>query len=467
MSGLEPSAERLALRALPSVDEVLGGEAIRALLGAHPREAVVRAVRAALDDARGAIREDPAAAASALAGIVRGVGRHLAADAGRGPRRVINGTGVVLHTNLGRAPLPRAALEAIAAHGAGYLDLEVDRWTGARGKRDAPLARLLLELCGAEAALAVNNNAGAVLLTLSALARGKECVISRGELVEIGGGFRIPEVMEHAGTTLVEVGTTNRTRVDDYAQAIGPSTGLLVKVLPSNFSIVGFHEEASIRQVASLARERGIPFYLDLGSGYLRRVDGMPSEPTVAEALEAGADVVSFSGDKLLGGPQVGFVVGRGALLTKMERHPLFRALRMDKLSIVAAEATLRLHRDRREGEIPAMSMLREGMDELKGRAEALARRLEERGISTSIRTVAGAVGGGAAPGASLPSVAVAVWGDALALQRELRRGEPSVFARVDDDVLLLDVRTIPPSEVEEVARAVERAKGNVEGVVV
>lgn len=463
MSGDARERGRL-LRSLPSVDALLGREEIQGLLDGHPRGAVLRAVRAAVEEARARLLRDPPDP-RALDGIVAGVTRHLRADAAEGMGRVINGTGVVLHTNLGRAPLPPAALEAIAARCGGYGDLEVDRRTGARGRRHATLARLLVELCGAEAALAVNNNAGAVLLTLSALAQGRECVVSRGELVEIGGGFRIPEVMEQAGARLVEVGTTNRTRVEDYARAIGPSTGLLVKVLPSNFSIVGFHEEASVRQLATLARERGVPFYLDLGSGYLRRVEGMPDEPTVVEAMEAGADVVSFSGDKLLGGPQAGFVVGRGDLLAEMERHPLFRALRMDKLSIVAAEATLRLHRDGREGEIPAMSMLREGMDELQGRAERLARGLEERGIVTSIRTVAGAVGGGAAPGERLPSVAVAVAGDAMALQRALRRGEPAVFARVDDDVLLLDVRTIRPEEVEAVVEAVERAKHDVEGV--
>ncbi|WP_373045450.1 L-seryl-tRNA(Sec) selenium transferase [Vulgatibacter sp.] len=446
------------LRALPAVDELLGRPAIRALLDGHPRAAVVRAARTAVDEARRRLLEggaDPSVSDEAIRAA-------LALGQRRGLRPVINATGVVLHTNLGRAPLAEEAQAAVLEVARGYANLELDLDTGKRGSRYAPVAPLLCELAGAEAGLVVNNNAAAVLLVLSALAAGRECIVSRGELVEIGGGFRIPDVMRMAGVRLVEVGTTNKTRLQDYAEAIGPETALLLKIHKSNFALVGFTEEVSAAALSRLGRERGIPVYEDLGSGCLVPLEGagLPHEPTVAEAVAAGADVITFSGDKLLGGPQAGLVVGRRELVERLERHPLNRALRIDKLTVAALEATLRMYRDGRAGEVPALRMLHASPESLRARAERLRSLLAERGVDAELVATSSQVGGGALPLAAPPSVALALAGPMEELHERLRRGEPAVVARIHEGRLLFDTRTVQDGELAPLAAAIAAAAG-------
>lgn len=432
---------------------------MKELLQLHPRQVVVRAIRAAVDERRQALLAGRASDPSVDdAAVERALDRALAPAL----RRVINATGVVLHTNLGRAPLAPEAIRAVEQVASGYSNLELDLQAGERGSRYAPLVPLLRELCGAESALAVNNNAAAVLLTLAALAAGKECIVSRGELVEIGGGFRIPDVMRMAGVKLVEVGTTNKTRLADYAEAIGPDTALLVKVHRSNFALVGFQAEVSAAELADLGRERGIPVYEDLGSGCLLPLErvGLPHEPTVEEAVAAGAAVVTFSGDKLLGGPQAGLIVGRRELVEKMERHPLNRALRVDKMTVAALEATLRMVRDGREGEIPTVAMLGAERAALENRAVRLRELLAGRGVEAQVIPCTSQVGGGSLPTAAPPSFAVAVRGDARALHENLRRGDPAVVARIHEDRLLLDTRTLEDADLQLLAGAVAHAAG-------
>jgi len=355
---------------------------------------------------------------------------------------VLNATGVLVHTNLGRAPLPAAALERVAAV-AGYSNLELDLDTGSRGSRHDHLAPLLRRLTGGEAALAVNNNAGALLLALAALAEGREVVVSRGELIEIGDGFRIPDVLARSGARLVEVGTTNRTRAADYEAAIGPDTALLLRVHQSNFRVVGFTEQPRVAELAAVAARHGVPLLDDLGSGALVDVDG---EPTPAASLAAGADLVCFSGDKLLGGPQAGIVAGRADLVELLRRHPLQRALRADKLALAALEGTLALYLDRPD-EIPVVRMLREPVEDVRARAERLA-----AATGGEIEETVARVGGGALPLAELPSFACAVEED---LAAALRDGEPPVIAVVRDGRTLLDCRTLTDAEADEVAAAV------------
>ncbi len=357
-------------------------------------------------------------------------------------RRVLNATGVLVHTNLGRAPLARAALDRIADVG-GFSNLEYDLSSGSRGSRQDHLAPLLRRLTGAEAALVVNNNAAAMLLALAALAEGHEVVVSRGELIEIGDGFRIPDVLAHSGARLVEVGTTNRTRAADYERAIGPDTALLLRVHQSNFRVVGFTEQPRVDDLAAIARRHELPLLDDLGSGALVDVEG---EPTPAAALAAGADLVCFSGDKLLGGPQAGIVAGRSDLVEKLRRHPLHRALRSDKLTLAALEGTLALYLDRPE-EIPVLRMLREPEEIVRGRAERLA-----RATAGAVEETVARVGGGALPLAELPSFACAVEEE---LAGALRSQEPPVIAVVRDGRTLLDCRTLTDAEADEVAAAV------------
>lgn len=375
-------------------------------------------------------------------------------------KRVHNATGVVLHTNLGRAPLASAALEAIAATAAGYCNLELDLDEGERGSRYEPVVELLCQLTGAEDAMVVNNCAAAVLLSFSALAQGREAIVSRGELVEIGGGFRIPEVMRQSGATLVEVGTTNRTRLSDYAAALSERTGLLVKVHRSNFAVVGFSEEATTRELASLAAEKGVPLFEDLGSGALRALhaEGLSSEPTVASVISAGADLVAFSADKLLGGPQAGVLVGKRAVLERLKQHPLNRALRIDKLTVAALEATLQLYRDGREDEaIPTRAALLAKPEELLKRAQRLASLLGA--LPHRLVESQGRVGGGSMPLAAPRSWAVAMTGvGAVKLHEKLRAGAPPVVARIVDDEVWLDVRCLQDTELETVAQAIANA---------
>jgi L-seryl-tRNA(Ser) seleniumtransferase len=423
----------MKLRDLPSVDE-LAREAGDPL--------AVDAARAVIDRAREEIRAgaDPGDLAARL--------RDELADARR-PRLVcvLNATGVVVHTNLGRAPLADAALTRVLETGRGYSNLEYDLVEGARGSRQDHAAAILRRLTGAEAALVVNNNAAALLLALAALAEGRDVVVSRGELIEIGDGFRIPEVLARSGARLVEVGTTNRTRAADYERAIGAETALLLRVHQSNFRVVGFEERPRLEEVATVARRHGLPLVDDLGSGAIAPVE---AEPTVRESLAAGADLVCFSGDKLLGGPQAGIVVGRGELVERLRRHPLHRAVRIDKLSLAALEGTLRVHLDA-AGRIPVLRMLRE--DKAAVRVRAL--RLAELVGGTVEETVARA-GGGALPLAELPSYACAV---DEALAAPLRLGEPPVVGIVRDGKLLLDCRTLTDDEIAEVAAAVNRCR--------
>lgn len=440
------------LRSLPSIDELLSRSSLAPVFAPHSRAVVVAAIRDAVSQVR----------ARVLAGEdVRFEDLHVHAalkvTAAPKLRSVINATGVVLHTNLGRAPLARAAIDRIAQVAEGYCNLELDLEAGERGSRYAPVVELLCSLTGAEDAMVVNNCAAAVLLTFSAFAQGREAIVSRGEQVEIGGGFRMPDVMRQSGATMIEVGTTNRTRLDDYAREINESTGLLVKVHRSNFAVVGFTEEVTTRELAALARERDVPLFEDLGSGSLRSLhaEGLSSEPTVASVVAAGADVVAFSGDKLLGGPQAGIIVGRRDALAKLKKHPLNRALRIDKLTIAALEATLELYRDGvEEQQVPTRAMLSAPIETLKARAENLSSLLGEiphRVVETESR-----VGGGSMPLANPRSFAVAVMNrSAVQLQEQLRAGAPPVVARIVDDEVWLDVRCLSDAEVEGVARAV------------
>jgi L-seryl-tRNA(Ser) seleniumtransferase len=365
-------------------------------------------------------------------------------------RRVVNATGVIVHTNLGRAPLGEAALDRMIEVGRSYSNLEYDVNEGTRGSRQDHVARLLRSLTGAEAALVVNNNAAAVLLALAALAQGREVLVSRGELIEIGDGFRIPDVLARSGARLVEVGTTNRTRAADYEQAVGPQTALVLRVHQSNFRVVGFTELPAVEELAGVARRHGIPLIDDLGSGALTDV---PDEPSVRESLQAGADLVCFSGDKLLGGPQAGILVGRADLIERLRRHPLQRALRADKLTLAALEGTLALYQEpgRALREVPVLRMLVEPASEVRARAERLARLVD--GV---VEETVGRVGGGALPLAELPSFACAVQEE---LGGRLRSGDPAVIGIVRDGRLLLDCRTLADGEVEEVANAVQAAR--------
>jgi L-seryl-tRNA(Ser) seleniumtransferase len=434
-----------ALRDLPSVDLLLADERI----AAGPHHLAVAAARTVLERAREEIRAggDPGS-------LVDAVLEELARARRPSLRRVLNATGILVHTNLGRAPLAQAALERVAEVGAGYSNLEYDLEAGARGSRQDHLASLLCRLTGSDAALVVNNNAAAVLLALAALAEGREVVVSRGELIEIGDGFRIPDVLARSGARLVEVGTTNRTRASDYERAIGPDTALLLRVHQSNFRVVGFTELPTLSELAEISRRHELPLVDDLGSGAL---GPLGDEPTPAESLRAGADLVSFSGDKLLGGPQAGVVVGRADLVKQLRRHPLQRALRADKLTLAALEGTLVLALDpaRATGEIPILRMFHEPVERVRARAERLAELVGGEVEETFAR-----VGGGALPLAELPSVACALEED---LAEPLRHGEPPVIAVIRDGRTLLDCRTLTDSEVDQVAGLVAAARALLE----
>lgn len=372
-------------------------------------------------------------------------------------RRVINASGVILHTNLGRAPLSRAAMDALAV-AAGYSNLELDIDTGRRGERAELLAAPLRQLFGCDAALVVNNNAAAVLLALTALCKGKEVIVSRGQQVEIGGAFRMPDVMRLSGARMVEVGTTNRTRASDYEEAVTTRTAALLRVHTSNFRVEGFTESASMAQLATVAHGHDLLLIDDLGSGATVAV---ADEPTVAESIRH-ADVVTFSGDKLLGGPQAGIVLGRGeagsAAVRKMARHPLARAVRIDKLTLAALEATLRLRLTGRLDEIPVERMLRSPLEDVDRRAAMWSVKLEERGVGAKLVSAESAVGGGSLPGHGLPTVLVALAGPASRMAAALRHGEPPVIARIEKDACCLDPRTVLKGEDETLLDAVEVA---------
>jgi L-seryl-tRNA(Ser) seleniumtransferase len=431
----------MRLRDLPSVDELLRAGPVAGL----PHATAVAAAREVLARAREEITagHDPG---DLVARTVAAAGERAAPRL----RRVVNATGVVLHTNLGRAPLAPAAVDHVAAVAGGYSNLEYDLRAGERGSRHDHLAALLRGLTGAEDALVVNNNAAALLLALSALADGREVVVSRGELIEIGDGFRIPDVLARSGARLVEVGTTNKTRAADYEAAAGPETALILRVHQSNFRVVGFAERPELRQLAQVARRAGVPLVDDLGSGSLGTVG---DEPLVCDSLAAGADLVTFSGDKLLGGPQAGIVCGSAELVARLRRHPLQRALRPDKLTLAALEGTLLLYADpeRAAREIPALRMLREPLESVRARAERLAGLVGGEVVETVARP-----GGGALPLLDLPSAGVELEPE---LAAALRATEPPVVALVRGDRTLLDCRTIADDEVELVAAAVAAAR--------
>ncbi len=431
----------MRLRDLPSVDELLRHPRLAGL----PRALTVEAARAALARARDEIR-----AGADPGDLALRVEEDLARAQAHRLRRAVNATGVVVHTNLGRAPLAEAALARVAEVGRGYSNLEYDLAAGRRGSRQEHVAGVLCRLTGAEAALVVNNNAAALLLSLAALAAGREVLVSRGELIEIGDGFRIPEVLAYSGARLVEVGTTNRTRASDYEGAVGSDTALILRVHQSNFRLVGFSQRPSLAELAAVARRRELPLVDDLGSGAFLPLH---DEPQAGESLAGGADLVCFSGDKLLGGPQAGIVVGRKHLVDRLRRHPLQRALRADKLTLAALEGTLLLYLDP-EGarrRIPVLRMLDEPVEAVRARAERLASLTG----GTVVETVA-RVGGGALPLAEIPSAACAV---EETLAASLRLGEPPVVGIVRDGRLLLDCRTLTDAEVEEVAACVAAAR--------
>ena len=456
-----PASTRERLRALPSVESVLVSEAGRAALQIHPRPRVLEAIRRVLAVLRTRILQGEAASFSSDA-----LGPALVALGTPGLRPVLNATGVVLHTNLGRAPLAPEALARVEAVARGYSNLELDLESGERGSRFAPLLEPLRTLTGAEDAIVVNNCAAATLLVLTALAEGREVVVSRGELVEIGGGFRIPDVMRQSHATLVEVGTTNRTRRADFERALSPSTALVTKVHRSNFALVGFTEETTVEELARLCQPRGVPLFVDAGSGLLSPLDlpGATGEPTMRSHIEAGADLVAFSGDKLLGGPQAGIVVGRAFWVSRLRAHPLARALRVDKLTVAALEATLRMVQDGRGDEIPARALVLASEPVLRARADALRRHLEDAGVDARVVHVEGQVGGGTLPLARPRSWACVLEGEAEAFATRLRTGEPSVLARIEDGRLVLDVRCIEDPDVAPLAAAVVTARAPLPG---
>lgn len=463
---VNPEQMRL-LRELPAVDELLRQGDIEGLLAAHPRSIIISAIRKTLDNARGeimagtigSVREDK---------IVSKILHTIKQSARPKLRPVINATGVVLHTNLGRALLSDRAKQAVATVSQGYCNLEIDLTTGKRGSRYSAVEELLIQLTGAESALVVNNNASAVLLALGTLAKGKEVIVSRGQLVEIGGSFRIPEVMAQSGAVLVEVGATNKTYPKDYEKAITPETGLLLNVHTSNYRIVGFTRETTVEELVELGKQHNLPVMSDLGSGFL--VDlasfGLPEEPTVQQTVKAGADVVTFSGDKLLGGPQAGIIVGKKSYIYKMKQNPLTRAVRIDKFTVAALEATLREYLDPQAAlkNIPTLRMLTEPVDSLHRRAQSLAQAIGleiHQQAQTVFEEGLSQVGGGAMPTADMPTGMVAIKPLNIPVEKlveRLRTGDPSVVGRVQGDRLLLDVRTIQPQDILQLIRALTQA---------
>lgn len=448
-------------RALPKVDLLLAHPELAGRARQLGRGPVLGAVRRVLESCRRELAGRAGGRVPAVDELVARVVGELDAAAGRRMRAVVNATGVVLHTNLGRAPLSQAARAALL-EAAGYATVEYDLAAGRRGRRGAAAEALLCEATGAPAGLVVNNAAGALLLALNCLARGREVVVSRGELIEIGGEFRLPSIMEAAGVTLVEVGTTNRTHLHDYADALGPASACVLAVHPSNYRVEGFTTRPSLGELAALAHEHDLPLLHDLGSGLLRGEFG--AEPTVAGSLAGGADLVVFSGDKLLGGPQAGLVVGRADLVGRLARHPIARAVRADKLTVAALEATLAAHVAGRRDELPVWRALLLTPEELRPRAEALAAAL---GPAARLREGVSVAGGGSLPGEGLASVLVEVdpgpSGEDTLLAR-LRAGDPPVIARAEHGRVVVDLRTVPPEQDGLVTAALRQALAAVEG---
>jgi L-seryl-tRNA(Ser) seleniumtransferase len=496
------SAKPELYRLLPSVDDVLRGERTQVLAQHFGHDATVETARMLLDELRrriasGGMTEE--AIAAGVEDIPAEIERRLHDSMAFSLRRVINATGVILHTNLGRAPLSREALQHVIEISQGYSNLEMDLASGARGERDVHVSGLFARLFSGNgfsnppfpktgermghpteshisqtpgyvghpediATIVVNNNAAAVLLTLNALAEGGEVIVSRGELVEIGGSFRIPDVMAKSGAVLREVGTTNRTRIADYEQAINERTKLLLRVHRSNFEITGFTEQPSLEELSSLAKTKGIPLTEDLGSGDILdlRTMGVHGEPTIAASLRAGVDIVTFSGDKLLGGPQAGLITGKRDLVAMVRKNPLFRALRVDKMFYAALEATLMAYLREDYDSIPTLRMMRLTEEQINERAEHMMRKLRINSprLSAEVVKTQSVIGGGSAPGAKLPSRALAISLPDLSsdkIARRLRGWETPIVARVEEDRVLLDLRTVEPEQDEVVLRAVEQ----------
>jgi L-seryl-tRNA(Ser) seleniumtransferase len=448
------SDRQALLRQIPSIDRLLGSRPLLELAEEYPHVLLREAAQQAVAELRQAIRDETAATPESSAEAVAARAAELARIAVRPSlRRVINVTGTLLHTNLGRAPLCDAALKAVDAVSRGYSNLEYDLEAGKRGKRFTHVEKLICRLTGAEAAHVVNNNAGAVLLALSALAGGKKALVSRGELIEIGGSFRIPDIMAAGGTRMVEVGTTNKTHLDDYRRAIDADTGLILKVHTSNYRILGFTEAVTGAELAELAHEYKLPVLEDLGSGLLLDLTpfGLPREPTVREVLSHGIDLVTFSGDKLLGGPQAGIIVGRKEIIDRLRKHPMARALRLDKMTLAALEATLQLYLDTDKAfrELPTLRMLSTPAETLRAHCAQLLPRFEQSlGALAKLEVVESTapVGGGALPLAEMPGWVIACQPLKLSLNRltrNLRQSEPPVIGCVQDDRLLIDPRTL------------------------
>jgi L-seryl-tRNA(Ser) seleniumtransferase len=460
------------LRQIPGVDAILQMEAIRDALSRHPRKVVLDAIREELDETRNTILQAPGSFSGIdPAGLARKI--ELRADrlAAFTLRPVVNATGIVIHTNLGRSILSEEAAGRLQTVCRGYNNLEYDLESGRRGSRHVHAEAILRELTGAEAALVVNNNAGAVFLILNTLAKGREVVVSRGQLVEIGGSFRIPEVMSSSGAIMKEVGTTNRTHLKDYASAITDRTAMLMKVHTSNFRIVGFTKEVPLEELVLLGREHGLPVVADLGSGCfidLARF-GLHGETTVQDAVRTGADLVSFSGDKLLGGPQAGIIVGSRDLIRQCRENPVTRALRVDKMTLAALETTLRLYRDERQAieKIPTLRMIAVCADELRSRADELAssiRRADpQEGLRVEVLGSFSQVGGGSLPAQDLPTFVVAVQSGHFSpnqIETFLRGNDPPIIGRIEADHFIMDLRTLTPDQTETIAQAFGRMVG-------
>lgn len=465
----EPNAR---LRELPSVDELLGRARVASLMQTAGRTVVTEAVRAVLarlrEHLKNAAREPSSASRMAsIEEIESRVVAEIELLLAPSLRRTINATGVILHTNLGRAPLSSGAIARIVATAGGYSNLEYDLAGGRRGKRDAHTAGLLAEIAGAESAIVVNNNAAAVFLVLNTLAKGEEVIVSRGELIEIGDGFRIPDIMAESGAILREVGTTNRTRIRDYERALNERTRLLLRVHPSNFRMAGFTEKPSLEDLIGLGRRAQVPVFEDLGSGCLADLSASGIvEPLARESCRAGVSMVSFSGDKLLGGPQAGVIAGKKALVERVRRNPLFRALRVDKLTIAALEATLLSYRRGALDEIPLLRMIRLSADDMSARAESFAERLSpelSRDGHIEVRGGFSVVGGGSTPDQQLPTYLVSISSrrhSADAFETRLREpaSGPPVIARIEDGRVLFDLRTVFPEEESSLAEAIVSA---------
>ena len=458
-------------RRIPSVDSLLQSDAFAGLLDERPRSLVVQALRRVLDGLRRELAEGDMNAAPDVSELADRSRQALDAMDAPSLRRVINATGIPLHTNLGRAPLPSAVREALADVSAGYTNLEYNLDKGTRGSRHDHCAALLMELTGAGGALIVNNNAAAVVLAVDELAHGREVIVSRGELVEIGGSFRVPDIVAKSGARIVEVGTTNRTHARDYEGAIGPETGALLKVHQSNFRQSGFVAEVDIAQLAEIAHRHDRPVIHDLGSGLLPEAEsmGLPWEPSVRGSLEAGADIVTFSGDKLLGGPQAGVIAGRAELIERLRKNPLLRALRVGKLTIAALEATLRLWRDEglARSDVPAMAMIVADGEALRRRAQRIADSLRRGAPGAEIEVARDVteIGGGSYPGAELETWVLRIKvpdRSERELEAACRAGDPPMIGRVRDDALVLDPRTVLSGEEELfIKRVAEVLKGD------